>query len=81
MPATILPNTPSPSSRPVLPATGFIRERRLLEYVPFSHATLWRRVNEKTFPTPIKLSERVTAWRLEEIHAWIDEMTAKGRAT
>jgi predicted DNA-binding transcriptional regulator AlpA len=50
MPATILPNTPSPSSRPDLPATGFIRERRLLEYVPFSHATLWRRVNEKPFP-------------------------------
>jgi predicted DNA-binding transcriptional regulator AlpA len=34
----------------------------------------------KTFPAPIKLSERVTAWRLEEIHAWIDEMTEKFRA-
>jgi predicted DNA-binding transcriptional regulator AlpA len=51
-----------------------------LEYVPFSHATLWRRVKEKTFPAPIKLSERVTVWRLEEVHAWMDEMTAKHRA-
>ncbi|MDR1647207.1 MAG: AlpA family phage regulatory protein [Zoogloeaceae bacterium] len=80
MPTTIASNTFQSPSRPVLPGTGFIRERRLLEYVPFSHATLWRRVKEKTFPAPIKLSERVTVWRLEEVHAWMDEMTAKHRA-
>ncbi len=33
-----------------LPETGFVRESRLLEFVPFSHSTLWRRVAARTFP-------------------------------
>ena len=61
---------------PVLPQTGFIREARLLFFVPFSHSTLWRRVRAGTFPTPVKLSEGVTAWRAEEILAWIHSQGA-----
>lgn len=74
-------NDPKPSHTPLSSEqrceTGFLRERRLLEIVPISHATLWRRVKEKTFPAPIKLSERVTVWRVEEIHLWMNEMAAK----
>ena len=54
-----------------LPQTGFVREARLLFFVPFSHSTLWRRVRAGTFPAPIKLSIGVTAWRAEEIQTWI----------
>ncbi|MDR1424179.1 MAG: AlpA family phage regulatory protein [Azoarcus sp.] len=73
------PEKPASATPGKLPETCFIRERSLLKLVPISHATLWRRVKEKTFPAPIKLSERVTVWRLEEIHGWMDEMTAKCR--
>ena len=31
--------------------------------VPFSSATLWRKVKTGAFPSPVKLSERVTAFR------------------
>ncbi len=60
-----------------LPSTGFVREAQLIPgIIPFSHSTLWRRVNDGTFPKPVKLSAKVTAWRCNEIHAWI---AAQGR--
>ncbi|WP_449390867.1 helix-turn-helix transcriptional regulator [Eoetvoesiella caeni] len=55
-----------------LPAGGFIREKRLLhDLVPFSRATLWRNVANGTFPRPVKLSSRVTAWPVESIRGWM----------
>jgi len=41
--------------------------------VPISKSTLWRRVRTRTFPEPVKLSERITAWRVEDIRRWIAE--------
>lgn len=35
-------------------------------------ATVWRRTkDDPTFPKPIKLSPRVTVWRLTELEDWI----------
>ncbi|MCD8547482.1 MAG: AlpA family phage regulatory protein [Aeromonadaceae bacterium] len=45
--------------------------------VPVSTATLWRWVSSGKFPKPVKLSERVTVWRVEDIRAWMD---AQGKA-
>lgn len=62
-----------------LPTTGFVRERDLIGEagsrgpIPFSHATLWRKVKAQQFPAPVKLSAGVTAWRVEEVRAWIDK--------
>ena len=41
--------------------------------IPFSKSTLWRRIQAKTFPHPVKLSERITVWRVEDIRRWIAE--------
>lgn len=55
-----------------LPSVGFVRQSQLIPtIVPFSAATLWRRVKSGEFPSPVKLSERVTAWRVEDVRAWI----------
>lgn len=52
---------------------AFIRQSSILkEVLPVSASTLWRYVKAGKFPKPIKLSERVTAWRSEDIRAWID---------
>ena len=59
-----------------LPTTGFIRIASLVQFIPFSQASIWRKVREGRFPKPIKLSERVTAWRVEEVRAWIDAQGA-----
>ena len=60
-----------------LPATGYLRQARLIPHiVPFSSATLWRKVKSGDFPKPVKLSERVTAWRVEDIRAWMQSRSA-----
>lgn len=56
-----------------LPATGYIRESQLVPaIVPFSRATLWRKVKLGEFPRPVKLSTRITAWEVDSVRAWID---------
>ena len=65
--ATFLPSRPAHE----LPDTGFLRQPQVLAFVPFSKSTLWRRIQARTFPQPLKLSERVTVWRAEDIRSWI----------
>ncbi|WP_076565283.1 AlpA family phage regulatory protein [Janthinobacterium sp. TND4EL3] len=69
----------SPSANIELPATGFVRQANLIpNVIPFSAATLWRRVKSGEFPAPVKLSARVTAWRCEDVHAWMQSRMAAG---
>ena len=69
-----------------LPDSAFIRESQLVQSpkrpdtpapLPFSAPTLWRKVKNQTFPAPVKLSERVTAWNVGAVRAW---MTAQATA-
>lgn len=44
-------------------------------------ATVWRRTkDDPTFPKPIKLSPRVTVWRITELEDWITSRRVKGGA-
>lgn len=55
-----------------LPTTGYVRESKLVPHIlPVSRATLWRMVKADKFPKPIKLSSRITAWRVEDVRAWL----------
>ena len=57
-----------------LPDTGFVRQSQLIPAIfPFSAATLWRKVKAGTFPKPVKLGPRITAWRVEDIRALIQD--------
>jgi prophage regulatory protein len=59
-----------------LPAAGYVRQSQLIpSIVPFSSATLWRRVKDGTFPRPVKLSARVTAWSVSAVRAWLANPT------
>ena len=69
-----------------LPDSAYIRESQLVQSpkrpdtpapLPFSAPTLWRKVKAGTFPKPSKLSERVTAWNVGAVRAW---MTAQATA-
>jgi prophage regulatory protein len=74
IPTTTLTVAPPVSrSVPVLPETGFLRQPQVLAFVPISKSTLWRRIQARTFPEPLKLSERVTVWRAEDIRRWITQ--------
>lgn len=62
-----------------LPKTGFLRQPEIIpKPIPFSPATLWRKVKDGTFPAPVKLSERITAWRAEDIHDWMKSRSGEG---
>lgn len=52
---------------------GYMRQKELLTLLPFSHATLWRKVKAGTFVKPIKLSARITAWPRAEVLAWMEQ--------
>jgi predicted DNA-binding transcriptional regulator AlpA len=68
-----------------LPDSAFIRESQMVQSpkrpgtpapLPFSAPTLWRKVKAGTFPKPVKLSKRVTAWNVGAVRAW---MTAQSQ--
>lgn len=67
-----------------LPDSAFIRESQLVQSpkrpgipapLPFSAPTLWRKVKAGTFPQPVKLSQRVTAWNIGAVRAWMAAQT------
>lgn len=68
------------SAVPTLPVTGFLRQPQVLAFVPISKSTLWRRIQARSFPAPVKLSARVTVWRAEEIRRWITEQGTSDRS-
>jgi predicted DNA-binding transcriptional regulator AlpA len=64
-----------------MPDTGFLRQRQVLAFVPISKSTLWRQVRARSFPSPVKLSARVTAWRAEDVRRWIAEQGERALIT
>lgn len=68
----------------VLPETGFVRLPQIVgrkptlsdpgvpALFPVSASTWWAGVRSGRFPKPVKLGERITAWRVEDIRALIE---------
>ena len=54
------------------PSYSYIRQKELLQILPFLAATLWRKVKEGSFIRPVKLSDRITAWDRNEVSAWLN---------
>lgn len=63
-----------------IPSEGFLRvsqiigdrKKNLAPIIPVSKSTWWEGVASGRFPKPIKLSPRVTVWRVEDIRALIE---------
>jgi len=68
---TSIPGTVPVAPERIPPDQVFLRLPQVLARVPISRSTLWRRVNDGSFPRPLKLSARVTVWRSEEIDGWM----------
>ena len=66
-----------------LPETGYLRISDIIgspastppkpALIPVSKSTWWAGVKSGRFPKPLKLSERVTVWRVEDIRAFIEK--------
>jgi predicted DNA-binding transcriptional regulator AlpA len=54
-----------------LPATAYVRQRQILELLPYSSAKLWRKCKAGDFPKPVKLSQLVSAWNVGDIRQYL----------
>ncbi len=55
-------------------AEQLIRLNQVLELIPLAKSTWWEGVRAGRYPKPVKLGDRITCWRLEDIH----ELARKG---
>lgn len=68
-----------------LPATGFLRLSQIIgdpkaeppipPIIPVKKSCWWDGVRTGRFPKPVKLGTRVTAWRVEDIRALIEQVS------
>jgi len=56
-----------------IPQTGFLRLDEVLKFIPVGKSTWWKWVKDGIAPKSIKLSERITAWKAEDIKLFIDQ--------
>ncbi|WP_434657344.1 helix-turn-helix transcriptional regulator [Sulfurimonas sp. NW9] len=58
----------------------FLRLPKVMEATGLAKSTVWLWVKQNKLPTPIKLSARVTVWKLSDIEAWQEEQAQGGVA-
>jgi predicted DNA-binding transcriptional regulator AlpA len=59
---------------PNFPKEGYVRLNNILAPrgpLPVGKTTLWQWVRDGKFPRPVKLSTRVTAWKAEDVQAFL----------
>lgn len=62
----------------ILPETGYVRLSTILKIIPISKSTWWAGVKDGRFPKSVKLSTKITAWRVEDIKKLMASFEAKG---
>jgi prophage regulatory protein len=53
-----------------LQRSGLVRFSQIAPFLPFSRETWRKRVKDGRAPQPIRLTDRCTVWRAEDIHSW-----------
>jgi len=71
------PNVQAASMPQSQSSYGYMRQKELMTLVPFSPATLWRKVKDGTFVKPTKLSTRITAWNRTQVFEWLKKQEGK----
>ncbi|MBL0914145.1 MAG: AlpA family transcriptional regulator [Sphingopyxis sp.] len=51
----------------------FLRLRTVLERTGLSRTTVYRKIEEGSFPRQFRIAERCVAWRDSDIRQWMDE--------
>jgi prophage regulatory protein len=71
-----LPKTPASKATP-----AFYRLHDVVRISALSRSTIYRRIAEGRFPSPIHLGGRASAWPSEALQQWIDNPETYGVAT
>ena len=56
----------------------FMRQPAVMERTGLKESTLYKEIQEGSFPRPVSISERCVAWREDQIDEWC-EAKAEGR--
>lgn len=67
----------------LLPRTGYLRINQIVgdknlnipPLIPVAKSTWWAGVRKGIYPSPIRLSPRMTVWRIEDICDFIEKST------
>ncbi len=65
------------------PEIGFLRMRDIIGdknnpgIIPVSRSSWYKGIAEGRYPKPVKLGERTSAWRIEDIRKLIDELNQR----
>ena len=59
---------------------GYLRINQLIEYLNMGRSTIWSKASDPTdsFPSGIKLSDRVTVWKKNDIENWVNTKVKRG---
>ena len=72
----------------LLPETGYLRLSQIVgkpatktapaipALIPISRSSWWLGVRTGRYPKPVKLGERITVWRVEDIRRLIEQVAA-----
>ena len=55
----------------------FLRLPQVLELIPVSRSTWWAGCKSGRYPKPVKLGPRTSAWRVADIQALLEQLSAK----
>lgn len=58
---------------------GYLRINQLTEYLNMGRSTIWAKASDPidSFPSGIKLSDRVTVWKKADIDSWVSSKLMK----
>jgi len=54
----------------------FLRLPQVLELIPVSRSTWWAGCKSGRYPKPVKLGPRTSAWRVADIQALLEKISA-----
>ena len=57
-----------------IPTSGLLRLPEVLHFIPVGKSTWWAGVKSGRFPKPVKLGQRMTAWKAADIRRLIEEI-------
>ena len=55
-----------------------LRIGAVLERTGLSRSTLYRKVQDGTFPRPLRIAERCSGWRESQVQAWTEGLSCRG---
>lgn len=61
--------------------TSLIRIKEVVNITGLARATIYAKAANGTFPSPIKLSERASAWIASEIEQWVQDRISDSRGS